>query len=381
MSWNVRRLGDVARVVRGISYKSSEIVPSGGVPMVNLKNVSKGGGFRTEGTKQFTGSFKADQVLAAGDLLVAATDLSKAKDVLGSPFVVPEVLNEAVFSLDLIKLEPDSAQLDTGFLYFYLRSPIARVFTKSIGRGITVMHMSSREFPNLQVPVPPLDEQKRIVAQLEDQLGKLEAVRSALFEADARTGLLGRVLLNRMLTDLASYAASPITEVCEVYQPRTISKKDLDPSGEYPVYGANGQIGMYGEFNHEHSEVTITCRGATSGTVNVIPAKAWITGNAMVVSPKDESISKGFLAAVLSATDMRPFISGTAQPQITRNSLRSLMVPIPDRETQAAFLEQLEAAQESLVHLASILSAVVSQLDSAHSSILHRAFLPPGEDV
>ena len=47
-----------------------------------------------------------------------------------------------------------------------------------------------------------------------------------------------------------------------MYQPKTISKKELVEEGRYPVYGANGRIGSYTEYNHADDEVTVTCRAA-----------------------------------------------------------------------------------------------------------------------
>ena len=40
-------------------------------------------------------------------------------------------------------------------------------------------------------------------------------------------------------------------EICEIYQPKTISKKEMLPNGKYPVFGANGIIGTYDQYNHE----------------------------------------------------------------------------------------------------------------------------------
>lgn len=40
-------------------------------------------------------------------------------------------------------------------------------------------------------------------------------------------------------------------------------------NGKYPVFGANGIIGKYDKFNHKNSELLITCRGATCGSVNI----------------------------------------------------------------------------------------------------------------
>ncbi len=90
-----------------------------------------------------------------------------------------------------------------------------------------------------------------------------------------------------------------LSEVCDLYQPQTISASDFKENGEYKVFGANGVIGYYDKYNHEDSEVLITCRGATCGTINFSEPKSWITGNAMVAKPIDNRINKRFLFHLL----------------------------------------------------------------------------------
>lgn len=107
-------------------------------------------------------------------------------------------------------------------------------------------------------------------------------------------------------------------EVAQLKQGKVLSTRNFTQSG-YPVFGANGQIGWYAEYTHENSEVLVTCRGATCGTVNISPPKSFITNNAMVVTPFSESIlRKDFLAFALMAIDLRKAIAGTGQPQITK---------------------------------------------------------------
>ena len=84
----------------------------------------------------------------------------------------------------------------------------------------------------------------------------------------------------------AGWEAKTLGDVCEMYQPKTISVKDMMPEGEYPVFGANGIIGRFNKFNHEEPQLLITCRGATCGSVNISEPKSWVTGNAMVVKPR-----------------------------------------------------------------------------------------------
>ncbi len=119
-------------------------------------------------------------------------------------------------------------------------------------------------------------------------------------------------------------------EVCEIYQPKTISTKEMVANGKYVVYGANGIIGRYDKFNHEEPQLLITCRGATCGYVNISTAKAWITGNAMVVRPKNSSIDLKFIEYLFrGGLDLSKTITGAAQPQITRTTLAPLLISYP----------------------------------------------------
>jgi len=106
-------------------------------------------------------------------------------------------------------------------------------------------------------------------------------------------------------------------EIASVYQPQTISQRDLTKVG-FDVYGANGIIGKYSKFNHEEPQIAVTCRGNTCGTVNFTKEKSWITGNAMVVNvDENELVAKAFLFQQLSSQDLNYLITGSGQPQIT----------------------------------------------------------------
>ena len=100
--------------------------------------------------------------------------------------------------------------------------------------------------------------------------------------------------------------------------------------GAYLVFGANGVIGRYDKFNHEEPQLLITCRGATCGSVNISEPQSWITGNAMVVRPKNGFIQMRFLEYLFrGGLDISKAITGAAQPQITRTNLAPLEITYP----------------------------------------------------
>ena len=124
-------------------------------------------------------------------------------------------------------------------------------------------------------------------------------------------------------------------EICNLYQPHTITSNEIKDEGNYKVYGANGIIGYYHEYNHEFPEVVVTCRGATCGTVNFTESKVWITGNAMVAQPKDEKkLLKKYLYEILKFCNLNSTVTGAAQPQITRENLSPYKIPLPPQKKQ-----------------------------------------------
>lgn len=160
----------------------------------------------------------------------------------------------------------------------------------------------------------------------------------------------------------------------EMYQPRTLSQAEIDSNGLYKVYGANGVIGRHTEFNHEDSQVLITCRGATCGTINVSEPKSWINGNAMVIKPRSSDIDKNFLKHyLLGGVDLSKSITGAAQPQITRQSLNPIQISLPPLAEQKRIAELLDTA-DRIIRLR---EQAIAKLDELAQSVFVDMFGDP----
>lgn len=136
-----------------------------------------------------------------------------------------------------------------------------------------------------------------------------------------------------------------LTDICRPKQWKTISTAQLKESG-YPVYGANGKIGFYNEYTHEFPTLLITCRGATCGTVNISEPKSYVNGNAMALDNLSKDYDLKFLYHYFGQRGFNDVISGSAQPQITRENLSKVEVPKINLATQqriAAILDQADA--------------------------------------
>ena len=131
-------------------------------------------------------------------------------------------------------------------------------------------------------------------------------------------------------------------EIADIYQPQTIASTDCN-RGQYLVFGANGVIGRYEQYNHEQPQICITCRGNTCGTVNFSEPFSWITGNAMVINiDNNKEVNKRYLFHYLSTQNFHHIISGSGQPQIVRSPLLKFPIYLPSMQTQVKLAEMLD---------------------------------------
>ena len=119
--------------------------------------------------------------------------------------------------------------------------------------------------------------------------------------------------------------------ICDLYQPQTLGLSLLSDDEPFKVYGANGIVGHYNKYNHEQSEIAMACRGNSCGVLNRTMPKSWITGNAMVIHLKDETINNEFIKQALKYANVKGAISGSGQPQLTRENLEVLNIIKPSQ--------------------------------------------------
>ena len=136
-----------------------------------------------------------------------------------------------------------------------------------------------------------------------------------------------------------------LCEICSPKQWKTIST-DMLTDGGYPVYGANGVIGCYSEYNHEKPTLLITCRGATCGTLNICEPYSYVNGNAMALDNLTDEVDIKYLYYYFLNRGFEDVVTGSAQPQIVRQSLQKVNVTYPDKERQAEIVTVLEKASE-----------------------------------
>jgi type I restriction enzyme S subunit len=147
-------IGEKTTLVRGKSYKSSELIESGGKPFVNLKCVARHGGFRLDGLKRFSGPHRNDQVVVPGDIVIAVTDMTRERHIVAHPARVPAAMGEeAVLSMDTVKLIPNET-VDSSWFYYFLRFSDFSKEVREQATGTNVLHLKPKQITDYVAVFP-----------------------------------------------------------------------------------------------------------------------------------------------------------------------------------------------------------------------------------
>jgi len=175
--WEVRQLSEVATVVSGRSYKSEELKGSS-VALVTLKSFERGGGYKRDGLKAYTGIFKPEQVIQPGEVVIACTDLTQQAEVIGKPALVQPDDNYStlVASLDCLIVRSALAELTSAYLYLLFMTPDFQAYSGAHANGSTVLHLNKAAIPQYRFICPPTEVLKRF-GSLVTRLFRQVAVR------------------------------------------------------------------------------------------------------------------------------------------------------------------------------------------------------------
>ncbi len=265
------------------------------------------------------------------------------------------------------------AQVDWAYLARVLENRDVRSFISGTTRG----KLTKAQAEKILIPLPPIPEQRRIAAIL-DQADALRAKRrAALAQLDEMAQAIFVEMFGSPSTNNKSWPTKPIGVICKnedsLRIPIKSADRDLRP-GVFPYYGASGIIDNYDDFIYDGERLLVAEDGANLVTRStpiafMASGRFWVNNHAHVLAFNGEAHLR-FLETALEQIDLKPYISGSAQPKLTRGSLDRIVMPIPPLELQAEYVRRL-AQTETIRHYS------VQHYESAKhlfASLQHRAF-------
>jgi type I restriction enzyme, S subunit len=201
--WEVKKLGDVVTIDKGVSYNGAGLTDDGN-PMVNLKNIEPGGGFRRDATKPYSGDFKPRHTVKSGDVVLANTDLTQAGNVVASAALIPPLGDDKpiLISHHLFAVRPIK-DIPPIFLYHHMLSEDFRGFARGFAIGTTVLGLPKEGVLNHVFACPPPSVVSEFMAHVSPMHELIETLhtRNEILRR-ARDLLLPRLLSGQLALDV-----------------------------------------------------------------------------------------------------------------------------------------------------------------------------------
>lgn len=197
--WERKPLNEVFSYVRGKSYSTSELSDEGCL-MVNLKNIQAFGGYKRGAEKRFVGSYKKEQTLKKGDLVMGVTDMTQERRLVGHVALIPDFNEPVTFSMDLIKLVPFN--VPTSFLYCSMRYGEISKQISPLANGVNVLHLKPEAMMGIVMLVPCKELVEKFCIFVDETINKILNNQSQIrLLTEARDRLLPRLMGGEMEVD------------------------------------------------------------------------------------------------------------------------------------------------------------------------------------
>lgn len=352
MTWEIAKWKDVIEIRSGRSQKEVES-PDGEYPIF-------GSGGNVMGyAKKF--------------LCEEGTTIIGRKGSINQPFFI----EEPFWNVDTAFGLHAGERLTKRFLFYFCLSFDFTTRDKGSGRPSLV----KSDLYEMVMPVPPLEEQERIVNVLDEAFASIDKAKAniernienakELFQSQQETYIQ---LLSKDLS------LTPITDVCEKIfaggdKPKDFFSKTKTDECQIPII-SNGEKndGLYGFTKSPKvtkSSITVSARGTIGYTVfrnyPFVPIVRLI-----VLTPKDDIIAPEYLMRVLQSLDI--LRTGSSIPQLTVPMIKTYSIPVPSIEKQKELVGSLNQLEKLTKSSISIYEKELENLEKLKNSMLQKAF-------
>ena len=309
---------------------------------------------------------------ADGDVLLAKITPCFENGKLG---IADNLTNGIGFgSSEYIVFRPSPA-VDKEWLYYFLSRESFRTGGAERMSGAVGHKRVSKEFiESYPIPVPPLPEQQRIVAILDEAFDGIATAKANTEKNLQNARALFESHLQSVFTERGEgWVEKPLGECFRLKSGDGLTSKAMK-AGAFPVFGGNGIAGTHDEFNLSGDNVIIGRVGALCGNARHIIGKIWLTDNAFKVVDYCHEFDGAFLTYLLNYKNLRSYARQAAQPVISNSSLRDLVLQFPVLAEQQRIAASFDVLLKETQRLESLYQRKLTALDDLKKFLLHQAF-------
>ena len=373
--WQKVKLDECIEQIRGVSYKPEDATDApteGFYPILRANNIKDNSLFFDDFVYVREKKIKKEQMIQKGDIIVCAS--SGSKDLVGKAAQANENLNMS-FGAFCKCVRPKNI-LPT-YLGAYFKSPIYRKTVSLLSAGANINNIKNEHIANLLIPLPPMEEQKKIAARLDAVSDLLTKQKQLLSEQDNLIQSTFYDMFGNPIKNEKGWKFSKISSIYKVRSSQRIYQKDLALSGipflrvsdlEKKINCVSPNINLFisDEFFSilhkngdipEENDILITTRG-TLGDVYIYKNNDrfyFQDGMITWLKQNKNSIMPLFFLYLFKTCEFKnslhKYKGGTTVAYLSIKNLSDLLIPVPPLELQqkfAAVAEQIESEKSKI---------------------------------
>ena len=278
---------------------------------------------------------------------------------------------------ELIPLKPTAVNRD--FLWWTLKRPETVSYAMMGKTGSRMPRANMKELMKMNIPLPPLDEQKRISAKLNVQMNIVMETRKAADEQLEAAKALSNAYLRQIFPsngdDLPDgWKWVKLGDICEFKYGSSLPRHKRI-IGQTPVYGSNGIVGWHNEPLIKSTTVIIGRKGSI-GKVHLSDKACWPIDTAYFVSQSEVSsdVNLDWLYFVLIHSNFQKQDKSSAIPGLNRNDAYKMNLAIPPLEEQKRIVAKLKEQVKHTTELTEDIEQKLDLINALPSALLTKAF-------
>lgn len=321
-------------------------------------------------------------LLEPGDVLFNATN---SPDLVGKTAIFLGCEEPTVFSNHFLRLRTRACDLDAKFLAHWLRHEFSRGYFRAKSKQwVNQATFGKDRLVAMQIPLPSVEDQRRVVAVLD----AAEALRAKRRQALAKLDDLAQATFVEMFGDGSQWPMGRLGDHVPTTSGGTPSRSRPDYFDGHIPWVKSGELGAELVTATEEAitdealakssaklmpvgTVLLAMYGATVGEVAVLGIEA-ATNQAICCLSPTESLSGKYLLGLLRLrkSELIRRAAGGAQPNISQTIIRGLEIPLASLEAQSMYAKRIAAIDS----LRDVNSSSAVQLDTLFASLQQRAF-------
>lgn len=348
MKQETQTLSTVCAIKNGFAFKSRDYLTKG-IPLLRISNFNDGEVYINDNQIYVDDKYlksKNNFIVEKGDVLIALSGATTGKYGIYN-FDFPSLLNQRI---GLIK-SGESDTLNSRYFFYYLNILKSEILRNA--GGAAQPNISTKKIGTFEIPLPPLDTQKRIAQILDDAAALRDTTAQLLKEYDLLAQSIFLEMFGDPVVNSKGWKLEKFKELCVNLDSQRVPIKQGDRDkikGDFPYYGATGIVDFINDFKYDGEYLLIAEDG--KNLVNrkkplgwVVSGKFWVNNHAHVVAKKEIS-NLTYLAYHLNNMDISNFITGIDQYKLNRGNLDKIIFMNPPIKLQNQFADKIALIEQ-----------------------------------